>query len=283
MPQISVLMPVYKPHPDYLRAAIESILAQDFTDFEYLILNDCPTDKASEEIILSYQDKRIIYDVSVKNQGISGARNQLLDKAQGDYIAIMDHDDISLPNRFSRQVDFLQSHPEIGIVGSYAQDIVSGKHIFYPVQHDDIQKNLFVKCCILHPTAMIRRNLFVDYKIRYREIYTPAEDYALWVDMLGKTQFHNIPEVLFHYRQHSENTSHTKAVQMRKTTFGVQQLAKTQSADLWNNLQADMMHIQRIYCFGLLICTIKQDFAKKSYFLFGKIPFLTIKSKSVIV
>ena len=93
MPKISVLMPVYKTPEAYLKAAIESILAQTFGDFEFLILDDCPQDDR-QKIVESYGDKRIKYIKNPQNMGISAARNKLIDLAKGEYLAVFDHDDI---------------------------------------------------------------------------------------------------------------------------------------------------------------------------------------------
>jgi len=112
MPRVSVLMPVYNTKPEHLREAIDSILSQTFTDFEFLILNDCSPNADVEEVVKSYDDPRIVYTVNERNLGISGARNRLLDMARGEYLAVMDHDDISLPERFEKQVAFLDAIPK---------------------------------------------------------------------------------------------------------------------------------------------------------------------------
>lgn len=120
MVKVSVLMPVYKTKEEYLREAISSILNQTFTDFEFLILDDCPDDDR-EKIVKSYQDKRITYFKNEKNLGISASRNKLIDMAQGEYLAIFDHDDISMPTRLEKQVVYLDEHPEIGVVSSFIE------------------------------------------------------------------------------------------------------------------------------------------------------------------
>ena len=99
MVKISVLMPVYNTDEKFLRQAIESILGQTYQDFEFLIVNDCSTDVRVEEVVLSYKDKRIKYSVNSQNLGISGTRNKLISQAKGEYFAVMDHDDVSLPER----------------------------------------------------------------------------------------------------------------------------------------------------------------------------------------
>ena len=100
MPEVSVLLPVYNTPEDFLRQAVESILNQTFQDFELLIVNDASTTDV-EKVIRSYSDSRIKYFKNKTNLGISGTRNILLDKAQGKYLAVMDHDDISLPERLA--------------------------------------------------------------------------------------------------------------------------------------------------------------------------------------
>ncbi len=103
MPKISVLLPVYNTKEAYLRACIESILQQSYGDFELIIINDASTDEHVETVIKSYDDARIRYYKNDHNQGISETRNKLMDLARGEYLAIMDHDDISLADRFKMQ------------------------------------------------------------------------------------------------------------------------------------------------------------------------------------
>ena len=118
MPKVSILMPTYKTHPQHLRETIDSMLGQTFTDFEFLILDDCPSDTTVEEIIKEYNDKRIKYLRNDHNMGISDSRNKLIDLASGEYLAVMDHDDISLPTRLAREVAYLDSHPDVGVVST---------------------------------------------------------------------------------------------------------------------------------------------------------------------
>ena len=103
---ISVLMPVYNTKEEFLRTAIESILNQTFSNFEFIIINDGSTNNA-EDVILSYKDDRIIY-LKQENQGIVAALNNGWDRAKGEYIARMDSDDISFPDRFEKQIEYLE-------------------------------------------------------------------------------------------------------------------------------------------------------------------------------
>ena len=118
MAKVSVVMPIYNTKPVHLKQAIESILKQTFTDFEFLILNDSPDNLMLDEIVEKYPDCRIRYFKSKQTRGIGGAYNELLRHVQGEYVAIMNHDDISLPQRLEKQVALLDTCPEIGLVGT---------------------------------------------------------------------------------------------------------------------------------------------------------------------
>ena len=222
MPKVSVLMPVYNTNHAYLRQAIESILSQTFEDFEFLILNDHSTDFQIEKIIKSFQDVRIKYYNNKKNLGISGARNKLLDLAQGEYLAIMDHDDISLPERLQKQVDYLDKHPYVGAVGS-AHGHIGRNDIFHrPISNKKIRETIFFVCPLHHPTTMLRKEVLTQNNIRYEEDFTPAEDYLPWRRLRDGTKLHNLPDVLFIYRDNYENTTH------KDLNFMFSQAAKVQ-------------------------------------------------------
>lgn len=205
MPKISVLMPVYNTEEIFLKDAIESILNQTFTDFEFLIINDGSTNN-SEGVILSYNDERIKYIKNEQNLGLIKTLNKGLDLANGEYIARMDSDDISLPERFEKQVKFLDENPEIGILGTWCE--------WFPKQRvmKSFTENEKIKECLLimhneigHPTVMIRKSLKDKFNIRYDENALYVEDYALWLSLIDKVGFANIPEVLLKYRRHSNS------------------------------------------------------------------------------
>ena len=165
MPKVSVLMPVYKTKEEYLREAISSILNQTFTDFEFLILDDCPEDDR-EEIIKSYKDKRIKYYKNEKNLGITPSRNKLIDMAKGEYLAIFDHDDISLPTRLEKQMAYLDEHPECGVVGCKTQRMSNGKQSKNPTNDHEIKLALMRVCALTHPTSMIRKSVLIKNNMR---------------------------------------------------------------------------------------------------------------------
>lgn len=218
MPKVSVCLAVYKTKPEYLKECIDSILVQTFSDFEFLIVDDCPEDKECEKIIKSYADNRIKYYRNEKNLGISGTRNRLLDLAAGEYIAVMDHDDISLPTRFEKQISYLDAHPECGVVSCWYERFSNIKIKKKPEKNKQIIKALSNSCPLLHPAAMIRKSVLSDNQLQYEEEFSPSEDYALWCRLADKTEFYNVPEVLFRYRDHETNESKKSNQKMKMAT-----------------------------------------------------------------
>lgn len=280
MPRVSVLMPVYNTREEYLRAAIESILSQDYPDFEFLILNDGSSDKNVERVIKSYDDPRIKYNANPHNTGISAARNRLISMAQGEYLAVMDHDDISLPERFSRQVSFLDSHPEVGVVSCWFKCWGKKKQVCFAAEHEQIEKLLINYCCLCHPASMIRKQILVNNQLGYEEEYSPAEDYRLWGRLIGKTRFANIREVLFIYRNHEENTTHLKKYEIRRAEERIHTWLRSEHPDLWAKLQEDLVETKRIELFGCLpIFTVVRRQNASCGKLFGLLPLYNCKVK----
>ncbi len=279
MPRISVLMPVYNTKPEHLHEAIDSILAQSFTDFEFLILNDCSTDAQIEKIVMSYSDTRIVYKTNEKNLGISGSRNKLLDMAQGEYLAVMDHDDISLPERFEKQVEFLDSHPEVGIVSCQIGNPDSDSKTNYPIDSVSIKKSLMIWCRFSHPACMMRASLLHNNNLRYEAMYSPSEDYALFCRMIPFTEFAILPEVLFLYRNWDGNTSHTRIRASESSKLGVQEFAHRDNPELWAMAQYHLKQGKNVKFLGISLCTIEYTWHYTLWRLFGCIPMLKIKRR----
>ena len=207
MPKVSVIMPVYNTDEHFLRPAISSILNQTFKDFEFIIINDGSTNNA-EDVILSYKDKRIKYHKNKTNLKIIKTLNKGLNLAKGEYIARMDSDDISFRTRFEKQVEFLDSHPKIGLLNAYAIQIPSRTKIQPPINSNDIQ--LFLKYdanCIIHPLVMFRHDILKQNNLSYSEDFLHVEDYKLWLDMLNYTNFYTLPTQLLLLRIHSNQVS----------------------------------------------------------------------------
>lgn len=245
--KISVLMPIYRTPEAYLRMAIESILSQTYKDFEFLILDDCPEYNQSE-IVKSYHDPRIIYLINEKNMGISEARNKLIDMAKGEYLAVMDHDDISMIRRFEREVAYLDAHPDVGVVGCWAR--VLGNNLFFhrPENDRDIKAVLTKFSAVLHPTSMIRKSVLMENNIRYEKRYSPAEDYCLWVRLLECTKFHNVREILFRYRRHEHNTTTNQLSKMQDAGEELRYMVRKKHPELYARVKK--MYSYRWSLFG---------------------------------
>ncbi len=222
MPKVTVLMPVYNTKEEYLRETIDSILTQTFTDFEFLIINDASTDKRVREVVLSYDDDRIVYVENEKNLGISESSNKGIALAKGEYVARQDHDDISLPKRLEKEVRYLDEHLDVGVCSCWFEMFPKKKITKYPYKNNDIKEMLFLTGDpICHPASMIRKGVLVENSVLYKDEYRYAEDYALWVDLADKTNFYNLPEILFKYRWSGENASVTSGDVQRKNAFNI--------------------------------------------------------------
>ena len=217
---ISVLMPVYNTKEEYLRTSIESILNQTFTDFEFIIVNDGSTNNA-EEVILSYKDNRIKY-VKQENQGIVGALNNAWSKASGKYIARMDSDDIAYPERFAKQVNFLEENPEYSLVGSWAK-IIPSKNIIKLPQDIKIM-DLLADCMFIHPSIMFNKADFEKFNLQYETGFEYAEDYCLYANAVKHLKMTNLQEVLLDYRVYPENSSSKNRDVRIRSSFKVQDL-----------------------------------------------------------
>ena len=217
---ISVLMPVYNTKEEYLRTSIESILNQTFTDFEFIIVNDGSTNNA-EEVILSYKDNRIKY-VKQENQGIVGALNNAWSKASGKYIARMDSDDIAYPERFAKQVNFLEENPEYSLVGSWAK-IIPSKNIIKLPQDIKIM-DLLADCMFIHPSIMFNKADFEKFNLQYETGFEYAEDYCLYANAVKHLKMTNLQEALLDYRVYPENSSSKNRNVRIRSSFKVQDL-----------------------------------------------------------
>lgn len=201
-------MPVYNAEK-YLNEAIESILNQTFTDFEFLIFNDGSIDKSCE-IITSYNDKRIKFFNYNKNLGLIKHLNEGIRISEGKYIARMDADDISLPQRLEKQLEFLESNPEIGICSCSIRIFGTKEEIlYYPKDDNNIKIKMLNNSSISHPSAILRSDLIKSTSLKFDENYIHTEDYKFWLELLKYTKAYNIPEILYLYRYHDENVTLT--------------------------------------------------------------------------
>jgi glycosyltransferase involved in cell wall biosynthesis len=202
-------MGVYNGLPD-LEEAIESVLNQTYRDFEFIIINDGSKD-ASGTVIDRYavQDGRIVA-IHHDNMGHANSLNKALGLAKGEYIARMDADDISLPTRFEKQIEYMDAHSDIAVLGTSIclidEDGKQYQEIIHTVSSEDIAKEIFDANPLAHPSVLIRKNIILEMN-GYRPVFDPAEDYELWLRISEKYKIANLPEILLLYRQHSEKLS----------------------------------------------------------------------------
>lgn len=249
-------MPVYNAQP-YLAEAVESILNQSLSDFEFLILDDGSTDR-SLKILQRYaaQDPRIRLTHRA-NGGYVSALNELLHQARGELIARMDADDMALPERFAQQAAFLQAHPEVVCLGG-AQDWIDAAGrvlLHHPEAEQDAeiqQLALSGQTPINHPSAMIRRAALLQVG-GYDETLCPAEDLDLWLKLGEVGQLANLPDTVLQYRQHSGSVSERRqleqtdkrrlACQQAWTRRGLQgEQAKFHEAPPWRPVDRPSRH-----------------------------------------
>lgn len=218
LPRVSVLMPVYNGEP-YLREAIDSILRQTFADFEFLIIDDGSID-GSAAIVESYDDPRIQLARNGRNLGLVATLNKGLDLCRGEYIARMDCDDIALPSRLQKQVEYLDKHPNVGLLGTWSKRFHSGENYLFrpPTEDAAIRFHLMFDNVFYHNTVMLRRQLLHEHGLTYDASYQHAEDYEFWVRCSKYTKVANLPEVLVLYRFHPDNTSNRHAALQRETS-----------------------------------------------------------------
>lgn len=200
-PKISVIMSVFNGEK-YLKEAVESILNQTYSNFEFIILNDASTDN-TKNILLEFDDPRIIIIENFENLGLTRSLNKALKLARGEYIARMDADDISHPLRFEKQVNFLDRNKKCLVVGTFMCLIddngrkygVSGQY----EKSEDIKNRLLIQNEIGHGSTMLRR-LALEQAGYYNENFLYAQDYDLWLRLSEIGELNNLPEELYSLR-----------------------------------------------------------------------------------
>jgi glycosyltransferase involved in cell wall biosynthesis len=187
----------------FLREAVDSILSQTYDDFELIVVDDSSSD-TSLSIARAIGDDRIQIIAHADNQGAARSRNDAMVAARGEFIAIMDADDVSSPFRLERQVGFLDTHPKVGLVGCGVYDNidVDGSVLYtsyLPLDNETIQKTLVERWCFLHPSIMFRKAL-LDRVGGYRPEFDVAEDHDFILRLLEHSEARNLEERLVSYR-----------------------------------------------------------------------------------
>ena len=270
--KVSVLTPIYKTDERFLREAIESVLKQTFTDFEFLLLDDCPGDDR-EKVVRSYDDKRIVYLKNERNLGITASRNKLIDLAKGEYLAVFDHDDICRPERFAKEVAYLDAHPECGVVSGWTKPTCGGVNE-YPEDDHGIKLAMMAGISMWHPASMIRKSALGD--IRYETDFTPVEDYMLWMKLAPHTVFHNLRDVMIDYRWHKSNTSVVRKRELDAQDLRCKAWAKVNLPELYAEFELRRETVCRVRLFGIPLLKIVSGRRETEIRLFDRIPFLRI-------
>lgn len=222
-PLVSVLMPVYNSE-SFLATSLQSILAQDYSKLEILIVDDGCTDQ-SMDIVQSFLDPRIVIIKNPENIGLAASLNRAITISTGEFLARMDADDIAHPSRISRQVGFLLDHPNVDVLGTSMQYFGVSHYLnHFPASHEACKCYLMLNVCFGHPTVMFRRHVFNSPANFYNPIFRQySEEYDLWCRLADCYTFHNIQDVLLYYRTYppsikgeAENMRIKNSTQIRK-------------------------------------------------------------------
>lgn len=209
MPRVSVVMSIFNAE-SYLREAIDSILNQTYRDFEFILVDDGSTDGSAEILKERAEfDQRIRLVWNNSNVGLIHSLNRAFLMADGEFIARQDADDTSLPLRLERQVQFLDRHPEVGVLGTWMKNMEhngEGRIWKTPISDSLIRWSLLFGPPIAHATAMIRRRI-LDNERTYRREMAHAEDYDLWSRLSERTRYANLPECLYIRLRHRQMVS----------------------------------------------------------------------------
>ena len=237
IPRVSILMPVYNV-ASYLREAMDSMLAQTYTDFELIVLDDCSPDN-SAEILDTYTDPRIVRYRGEKNVGLSNVLNVGMQLARGEYIARVDSDDLSTPERLAVQVAYLDAHPEIDLC-SCGMELFGAKQEVWVRENnpEDVQITALFYSPILHASSVWRRVSFERAGLRFQQEMVPAEDYDMWTRaMAAGLQLVNIPQVMYKYRIHpSQVTMQTDRTARKDKEVKAKYLTAIFGAELAENI-----------------------------------------------
>lgn len=233
-PLVTVVVPSFNVASQIVRASLESIRSQTFTNFECIVVDESNQPELAKACsLVCAEDPRFFYIHPIERLGLAGSLNMAIRMARGLLVARFDSDDICISERLALQVAFLQSHPEISVVGG-ALDIVDNAgrflaHRSYPITSGAISKSMQLTTAIAHPTVMFRKEVF-DRLGGYNAGYPFAEDLDLWLRwMKGGIQFANLPQVLVQYRQ--DNTHRTRRhwrfnLRARISNFSAQHLMR---------------------------------------------------------
>ena len=250
-PEISVIMSVHDDAPT-LQAAIDSILTQSFTDLEFIIINDGSRD-GTPELLAAQSDPRVIVLHNATCIGLPASLNRGLAAARGRFIARMDADDVSLPERLAIQHAFLRAHPEIGVCGSYVEKVFPAKGktkiVTYPTDPEEARARIHMVCPMAHMTVLARREVY-DASGGYNPFYRRAQDVELWGRVALHFDISNVPQPLVRV------TSRDRMVNLRGLFYGT--LARLRTA-----LRHPRPHLRVIEVIGKLAKDIRRGIVQR--------------------
>jgi glycosyltransferase involved in cell wall biosynthesis len=224
VPVVSVVVPVFEPHPVFFRQAIDSLLAQSFSDIEVIIVED-PSSAPGRPMVAGIDDPRLIHIVNAERTSLPRQHNRALAECRGRFLCRFDADDICEPDRVQRELAFLDANPSVDVVGSMLTIIDAEGRVVgdrrYPTSHDEIVAAMRRFNPIANSTVMFRREVYERFG-GWRDSQLPAQDYE-WYSRLaaGGARFANLPEALVRYRLHDSSLKSSKLRDTIRTTIEV--------------------------------------------------------------
>lgn len=222
MPRVSVLMPMFNAR-EFVGDSIRSVLSQTFEDFELIIVDDASTD-GSDVVVAEFFDKRVRYLKNAHNLGLAGARNVAIQAADCEYLAWLDADDLSLPDRLEKQQAAFDADANLALCGTWVRHFGVGDNRVrrLPTDSDVLRGRMLFDNPIVTSSVMLRRKLIQPEQLAFNQEYPPAEDYELWSRIAAERKIINIPEVLTLYRIHSKQASALSQSQQLKAVGQIQ-------------------------------------------------------------
>jgi glycosyltransferase involved in cell wall biosynthesis len=263
-PLITVLMPVYNGER-FVLDAVASILAQTFEDFELLVIDDGSTDK-TRNLLETISDPRVHVLANPTNLGLIATLNRGLELARGRYLARMDADDLAAPERLARQIDYLERHPHVHVLGCMAELIDEhGRRCSslagYPTEPAAIRDFLFQECCLIHPSVVFRTDT-VREAGGYSASARHAEDYELWLRLSDNHALANLPDKLISYRIHPGQVSITNLMIQYATVQTCRNTALARRQARGEDMRAveKIIHPSRLRRWSAAACTLGRDY-----------------------
>jgi len=229
-PLVSVVMTAFNASK-YIKEALDSLVCQTYPNLEFIIVNDGSTD-STQKIIKNYakSDPRFRVFQLKKNSGCSVASNFALSLSKGKYIARLDADDVSYPDRFQKQVDFLESHPQVVMLGGQCNIISEDGRLIgeknFPLKHQNIVNALFSINPIQHPACMFRAKTLKLAKIRYQKDLIICHDLKIIFELLSWGHLANLPDKILYYRHRPQSLTHRNPKFVFRETLAVRNWAK---------------------------------------------------------